>query len=67
MIWDNILRIYNISEIYRALHLDYILPENITTTKSNSLINDKVAVFITIFHEIFLMNGFILLSSFQRD
>jgi len=53
MIWDNILRIYNISEIYRALHLDYILPENITTTKSNSLINDKVAVFITIFHEIF--------------
>lgn len=26
MIWDNILRLYNITEIKNALHLDYILP-----------------------------------------
>lgn len=28
MIWDNLLRIYNIADLYRTLHLNYVLPSD---------------------------------------
>jgi lipopolysaccharide biosynthesis protein len=55
LIWSNILRIYNISEIHSALHLDYILPANVNTRGSDLLEIDYAAVFILIFHDKFLV------------
>lgn len=32
LIWDNILRLYNITDLYNTLHLNYVLPSNHVNT-----------------------------------
>lgn len=46
MIWDNILRLYNVLEIKNALHLDYIVPweEAAIECSGDTLINTAVIV-----------------------
>lgn len=50
MIWEIILKIYNIYDIKRAMHLDYIISVNELKTASEGIRND-VAVFIHLYYE----------------
>ena len=52
MIWDNILRCYNMSEIKDCLHLNYVLPEIATTRteKEKAYTKKKIAL---VFHSYF--------------
>ncbi len=51
MIWDNILRLYNITEIKNALHLDYILPWEQKTHEVSRSTAQKAAVIAHLYYE----------------
>lgn len=48
-IWDSVLRKFNMADIKKMMHLNYILPKNIMI--SHSEIKEKVALIIHIYYE----------------
>lgn len=51
MIWSNILRLYNMTEIKNALHLDYVLPWEQMAETVDSHVHEKTAVFAHLYYE----------------
>lgn len=51
MIWDNILRLYNVAEIKNALHLDYVLPWEGVDREGGSLLFQNTAVIAHLYYE----------------
>ncbi len=51
MIWDNILRLYNITEIKNALHLDYIVPWRQMETGTSGSLHRQTAVIAHLYYE----------------
>lgn len=55
LIWENIIRVFNISDLQRSLHLQYILPSSFSESNKNSIgkqeIKSKIAILIFISNE----------------
>lgn len=51
MIWDNILRLYNIAEIKNALHLDFVLPWEPPYQASGDAVYKKTAVIAHLYYD----------------
>lgn len=53
MIWDNILRLYNVLEIKNALHLDYVLPWEEGIECGSDLLKDTAVIAHLYYEEMF--------------
>ncbi|GIP08707.1 MAG: rhamnan synthesis F family protein [Paenibacillus macerans] len=51
LIWDNILRVNNQTDIKRSMHQNYILPTDISKDKTNLVADKKVALVMHIYFE----------------